>query len=81
MESRRKEGSGYTKSASVHELKDVFEKYESVEEKGEKFLSYKDFVIQFLKKIPEENYNEETLTLYAGVPDQAKDGKISFQRW
>ena len=81
MENRRKEGSGYTKRANIDELKTVFQKYASLEENGEKFLTYKDFGIKFLKLLPEENYNEETLSLYAGVPDQTKDGKISFSEF
>ena len=31
--------------------------------------------------LPEDNYNEETLSLYAGVPDQSKTGKISFSEF
>ena len=81
MEKKRSEGNGYTKSAGVQELKDVFGKYASIEENGDKYLSYKDFAIKFLKLLPEENPNEETLSMYAGVPDQSKDGKISFSEF
>ena len=81
MGSRRAESSGYTKSANKEELKYVFDKYASLEENGETFLSYQDFVIKFLEILPEDNYNEETLSLYAGVPDQSKTGKMSFSEF
>ena len=81
MEGRRAESSGYTKSGNKEDLKCVFDKYASLEENGETFLSYQDFVIKFLEILPEDNYNEETLSLYAGVPDQSKTGKISFSEF
>ena len=73
--------SGYTQSADIEDLKTVFEKYASIEDHGERFLSYKDFVTDFLGILPEVDYNTETLSLYAGVPDQAKNRKISFSEF
>ena len=67
-----------TKSAPLQELKRVFLKYASINIDGEKYLSYEDFVIRFLKILPEEHYDKETLSLFAGVLDQRKCGFISF---
>ena len=60
------------------QLKEVFEKYASIEENGEKFMTNEDFVVKYLRLLPEENYNHETLDIFAGVIDCNKDNRISF---
>ena len=59
----------------------MFNKYASVTQSGQLFMTDKDLVVTFLKLLPEDNYNEETLTLLAGVIDQNKDDKISFEEF
>ena len=63
-------GEGYIQRADLQILKEVFSKYASVTEGGEKFLTYEDFVVRFLKLLPEKNYNKETLALFGGILDQ-----------
>ena len=63
-------GEGYIQRADLQRLKEVFSKYASVTEGGERFLTYEDFVVQFLKLLPEKNYNKETLALFGGILDQ-----------
>ena len=61
---------GYIQRADLQRLKEVFSEYASVTEGGEKFLTYEDFVVQFLKLLPEKDYNRETLALFGGILDQ-----------
>ena len=63
-------GEGYIQRADLQRLKEVFSKYASVTEGGEKFLTYEDFVVRFLKLLPEKDYNKETLALFGGILDQ-----------
>ena len=63
-------GEGYIQRADLQRLKEVFSKYASVTERGEKFLTYEDFVVRFLKLLPEKDYNKETLALFGGILDQ-----------
>ena len=62
-------GEGYRR-ADLQRLMEVFSKYASVTEGGEKFLTYEDFVVRFLKLLPEKDYNKETLALFGGILDQ-----------
>ena len=63
-------GEGYIQRADLQRLKEVFSKYASVTEGGEKFLTYEDFVVRFLKLLPEKDYNKQTLALFGGILDQ-----------
>ena len=63
-------GEGYIQRADLQRLKEVFSKYASVTEDGEKFFTYEDFVVRFLKLLPEKDYNKETLALFGGILDQ-----------
>ena len=63
-------GEGYIQRADLQRLKEVFSNYASVTEGGEKFLTYEDFVVRFLKLLPEKDYNKETLALFGGILDQ-----------
>ena len=76
-------GDGYIQRADLQRLKEVFTKYASVTEGGEKFLTYEDFVVRFLGLLPEDDYNKETLALFGGILDQGKDGAelISFNEF
>ena len=44
-------------------------------------MTKEDLVVRFLKLLPEENYNEQTLSLLAGIIDQNKDEKISLDEF
>ena len=57
-------GEGYIQRANLQRLREVFSKYASVTEGGEKFLTYEDFVVRFLGLLPEQDYNKETLALW-----------------
>lgn len=66
------------KRAEALELRRIFQKYASVEKKGEQFMTSEDFIRGYLGMQPERNYNADTMKLLAGVVDQTKDGLISF---
>jgi solute carrier family 25 aspartate/glutamate transporter 12/13 len=72
---------GYIKRAGSGALKDIFEKYASLEVEGVKFMTDEDFVIRYLGLLPEKNYNKESLHLLCGVLDQSKEGRISFSEF
>ena len=74
-------GQGYIKRADTQKLKDVFEKYASLEVDGVKYMTDEDFVIKYLELLPAANYNKESLQLLCGVLDHSKDGRISFQEF
>ena len=76
-------GEGYIQRADLQRLEEVFTKYASVTEGGEKYLTYEDFVVRFLGLLPEKEYNKETLALFGGILDQGKDGAelISFNEF
>ena len=59
----------------------VFEKYASIEENGEKFMTNEDFVVKYLQLLPQKHYNHETLLILAGVIDSNKDNRISFDEF
>ncbi|XP_065883416.1 electrogenic aspartate/glutamate antiporter SLC25A12, mitochondrial-like isoform X2 [Dysidea avara] len=65
------------KQASTEELKKIFEKYATVEKDGEKYLTYKNFVCDYLKLVDQET-NSETIDLIAKIADTTKDRLISL---
>ncbi|XP_073982916.1 calcium-binding mitochondrial carrier protein aralar1 isoform X2 [Rhodnius prolixus] len=69
---------GYPKRASTEKLLEIFNKYATVHKNGELYMSGSDFVRGFLKLLPHDNYNEQSLKLLAGIVDTSKDGLISF---
>ena len=90
-------GESYIQRADQASLRKVFNKYASVRDQGESFLTYEDFIvrqeveewtlkhlsIRFLGLLPPDGYSRETLALYGGILDQGKDGSglISFQEF
>lgn len=72
------EGAGYLKRADVDRLHDIFLQYATKEVKGEKYITSEDFVRKFLGLFSEDDYNEESVRLIAGIVDTDKDGLISF---
>ena len=44
-------------------------------------MTDEDFVVRYLKLLPEKDYNCETLSLLAGVIDSNKDNRISFEEF
>ena len=62
-------------------MKEIFEKYSSREENGEKLMTNEDFVVKYLQLLPTKNYNADTLSLFAGVIDSNKDNRISFDEF
>jgi len=71
----------YITRASTGALKDIFEKYASLEVDGVKYMTDEDFVIKYLGLLPEHNYNKQSLHLLCGVLDQSKEGRISFSEF
>uniref|UniRef100_T1I7Q7 Uncharacterized protein n=1 Tax=Rhodnius prolixus TaxID=13249 RepID=T1I7Q7_RHOPR len=65
---------GYPKRASTEKLLEIFNKYATVHKNGELYMSGSDFVRGFLKLLPHDNYNEQSLKLLAGIVDTSKDG-------
>ncbi|CAL8297392.1 unnamed protein product [Lota lota] len=69
------------KRADPAELKAVFEKYASIKNNDDSFMSPEDFVTQFLYAHTDIRLSEGAMTLLAGMVDQKKDGLISFQEF
>merc|ERR1719186_824891 len=69
------------KRADPSHLREIFEKYASLTVDGEKYMTDVDFVIKYLGLLPQENYNQESLEILCGVPDKAKNGRISFSEF
>ena len=44
-------------------------------------MTDEDFVVRYLKLLPEEHFHPETLSLLAGVIDSNKDNRISFEEF
>ncbi|XP_072300537.1 electrogenic aspartate/glutamate antiporter SLC25A12, mitochondrial-like [Eucyclogobius newberryi] len=70
-----------TKRADPHDLKNIFLKYASVEEEGERYMTPRDFVQSYLGLHTQPLHNPKTVELIAGVADTTKDGLISFQEF
>jgi len=68
---------GYPKRVSTERLQEVFNKYARTEKNGEKYMSEKEFVQDFLGLFPGSE-NEQSIKLLAGIVDTSKDGLISF---
>lgn len=61
--------------ADEQKLRQVFNRYASVERNGERFMTHEDFIIRYLKLFPdEEQYNRKTAHLLGGIVDTSKDG-------
>uniref|UniRef100_T1JI93 EF-hand domain-containing protein n=1 Tax=Strigamia maritima TaxID=126957 RepID=T1JI93_STRMM len=72
------EGTSFTKRAPTEKLLEIFNKYASATEDGEKYMTSNDFIRGFLGLYKEENYNPAVIKLLGGVIDTSKDGLISF---
>lgn len=66
------------KRANPDGLKQIFNKYASIEKDGEKYMTPEDFVIKYLGFFEHENYNTESVQLLAAIVDTSKDGLISY---
>ncbi|XP_022237343.1 calcium-binding mitochondrial carrier protein Aralar1-like isoform X1 [Limulus polyphemus] len=69
------------KRADPDRLREIFEKYASVEKNGDKFMTPEDFVRRFLGLFQDSNYNRESVQLISSVLDTSKDGLISFMEF
>ncbi|EDO42462.1 predicted protein [Nematostella vectensis] len=69
------------KPADTALLRRIFNKYASHEEEGQKYMTAKNLIRDYLGMQRIEEYNETTLELLAGVVDQTKDGLISFSEF
>ncbi|XP_046983027.1 calcium-binding mitochondrial carrier protein Aralar1 isoform X4 [Schistocerca americana] len=78
MASAVAETAGFLKRARSEKLLEIFNKYASKEIDGEKFMTATDFVQKYLGLFTDQNYNEESVKLLAGIVDTSKDGLISF---
>ncbi|KAK7092756.1 electrogenic aspartate/glutamate antiporter SLC25A13, mitochondrial-like [Littorina saxatilis] len=66
------------KRADLEELREVFLKYATKEVEGEKFMTYADFVFDYLKVMDRADPDSYTLNLLASTVDTSRDGLISF---
>ncbi|XP_022645155.1 calcium-binding mitochondrial carrier protein Aralar1-like isoform X2 [Varroa jacobsoni] len=71
----------YIRRADSNRLRDIFNKYASVEQKGERYMTANDFVVRYLGFLPESNANPKSLTLLGNILDTSKDGLISFREF
>lgn len=72
------QGGGYLKRANPDVLRDIFNKYASLEKDGEKYMTPEDFVIKYLGFFDGEGLNSESVKLLAAIVDTSKDGLISY---
>ncbi|XP_042206783.1 calcium-binding mitochondrial carrier protein Aralar1-like isoform X1 [Homarus americanus] len=72
------QGTGYLRRAKTDNLREIFNKYASVEKSGERYMTAADFVRNYLGLYAEPNYNPNSITLLGGILDTSKDGLISF---
>ncbi|XP_064594898.1 electrogenic aspartate/glutamate antiporter SLC25A13, mitochondrial-like isoform X2 [Liolophura sinensis] len=68
----------YFQRADTESLHEIFNKYASKEEGGERFMTYHDFILRYLRVLEEGDYNEETLHFFGSAIDTSRDKKISF---
>ncbi|GLH10269.1 Calcium-binding mitochondrial carrier protein Aralar1 [Gryllus bimaculatus] len=73
-------GDGYIKRADTDKLREIFRKYASKEEKGEKYMTALDFLQRYLGLFSED-CNTDSVNLLAGIVDTTKDGLISFEEF
>ncbi|KAK3106010.1 hypothetical protein FSP39_010838 [Pinctada imbricata] len=66
------------KRADPDHLREIFSKYASIEEDGEKYMSYGDLMQRYLNFLDPKDYNDYTQTLFASSVDTSRDQKISF---
>lgn len=66
--------------ADESKLREIFDKYASVDKSGEKFMTYEDFIVKYLNLIPQvdDPVSKKTIKLLGGILDTSKDGLISF---
>lgn len=72
------QGTVFVKRANTERLREIFHKYASVVQNGEKFMLASDFVRGFLGLYKDPNYNTNSVKLLGGIIDTSKDGLISF---
>ena len=65
---------GYLKRADTEQLKNIFDKYATGHVDGETYMTDEDFIVGYLKLLPEKNYNKESANILCGILDQSKDG-------
>ncbi|CAG9795389.1 unnamed protein product [Diatraea saccharalis] len=69
------------KKADPKELYNIFLQYATVEKNGEKFITNENFIRKFLALFDEDDYNNESVALFATIMDTNKDGLISFSEF
>ncbi|XP_055859590.1 electrogenic aspartate/glutamate antiporter SLC25A13, mitochondrial-like isoform X2 [Biomphalaria glabrata] len=69
------------KRADSEELRHVFEKYASQVVQGEKYMSYSEFVLNYLQLLDADKYDEYTHKVFASCVDTSRDGLISFSEF
>ncbi|KAH9514273.1 hypothetical protein Btru_028563 [Bulinus truncatus] len=69
------------KRADSDELRAVFEKYASKTVQGEKYMSYSDFVLNYLQLLDAENYDTYTHKVFGSCVDTSRDELISFSEF
>lgn len=75
------DSSVFKERATTQQLKDIFNQFADVEADGEKFLSFSAFVQKYLGLLKNENANQDSINLLAGIVDTSKDGLISFSEF
>ncbi|KAH8406944.1 hypothetical protein KR222_000894 [Zaprionus bogoriensis] len=69
------------KRAGTEKLREVFQKYASLQKDGEQYMTSEDFVRKFLGLFTDVAFNDESVRLLAGIADTSKDGLISFSEF
>lgn len=61
-------------------MREIFDKYASVEKAGEKFMTYDDFIVKYLNLYPQvdDPNSKKSIKVLGGILDTSKDGVISF---
>lgn len=71
----------YIRRADSDRLREVFEKYASVEKEGVQYMTPNDFVRGFLGLYEGPKYNQQAVNMLGSILDTSKDGLISFMEF
>lgn len=62
------------KRASPGKLREIFDKFASIEKNGHRYMTSEDFIRRFLGFYTEDDFNPKTVNILGGILDTSKDG-------
>lgn len=64
----------FVKRADPDKLRDIFDKFASVEKNGQRYMTPEDFIRSYLGLYSEDDYNQRTVKMLGDILDTSKDG-------